>query len=172
MAKPIKKNGKWGADVAGSWQQQGQYGTGDSMSEWQSTGPDVYIPGGFQEFDASTNASLELASSRYGVPDIPESPGGISALYPANLSAMLTNGGSKTKQAADASNAQWDEQAKTNEGLRSSALSMANTYAQSAAMTRAREAEGNANSVKLAATPTVTLKKKGATQATSAKFRI
>jgi hypothetical protein len=145
MAKPIKKNGKWGTDVEAYTTPQGYAGTGDQSGDWNSTGPDIVNPGGWQEFDAPTQASLELASSRYGVPE-------------------------DATQAA-ASNAKWDEQAKANEGLRGSALSMANTFAQSAAMTRAREAEGTSLGTG-AEGPAVTLKKKGAPQPTSAKFRI
>jgi hypothetical protein len=141
MAKPIKKNGKWGTEVAAR-EAQTIYGQNDGIADVYDPGD----PGGFQEYNASTQASLELASSRYGVPE------------DASLAA--------------ASNAKWDAQAKTNEGLRSSALSLSATYAQSAAQTRAREAESNANSIKLAEDPAVTLKKKGAVQATSAKFRI
>jgi hypothetical protein len=139
MAKPIKKNGKWGTEVAAR-EAQTIYGQNDGIADVYDPGD----PGGFQEYNASTQASLELASSRYGVPE------------DASLAA--------------ASNAKWDAQAKTNEGLRSSALSLSATYAQSAAQTKARELGTGVGA--LPEDPAVTLKKKGAVQATSAKFRI
>ena len=110
------------------------------------------------EYDAQRQGEVEAQYGRYGdVSNVAYSAG------------QASPGVQREQQGAV--DGQFNDRVKANEGLRASALSLSSTYAQSAAMTRAREAEGTSLGT-VAEDPEVTLKKKGAPQPTSAKFRI
>ena len=168
MAKPLKQNGKWGYNAEASTTPQGYF---NRDGDFTATAPDRVTQGGFTEYDAETQASLELSAGRYGVPDAPSGPVTPESWVASSVSNAVSSAAA-IKYAANESNRQWDTQAASNEVLRGSALSMSSTYAHGNAMMRAREAESTAGLSKLADAPRVSLKKKGGRTATSAKFRI
>lgn len=155
----VKKNGKWVEEFAATAATQDTYG-GRNQGELipGQAARDAYSV----DLNEADSNQLELATSRYG--------SGFLAEPSTDFIGGVFGGSSKATIAkASSLNAGFDAQAKLNEPLRGSALSMANTFAQSAAMTAAREAgTSNVGSTE----PQVTLKKKGAPAKVSSTFRI